>query len=1535
MGGGRFKLRRKLMHGRLNAADSESLNSSVPMRKVSRTKRLFWSLAFMVGVNMAVMGGSALLPKVAVAENVKTSVKKTSNTIAKKDKFVSTFQPLRKMFKEQKKNKIPVGAKASVIMEGEDHTPKEVKDFIRYGEEYFADFEDIPNMVPPIPKLKDMKSPEEKVKAINKYLGIKIDKKTPDYITPGTLDALDATMPLLNTHFVNWEIKKNIAEAKVEKKEGTTEPPEKVVTSAEEHKFLSEKESQKLIDEIDVYFDLCKEHNVSGYISILEGYKDLLETSALDEDGKKGLEKTFKEIEAAIGKLEKVEEAEAAKTKKAEEAEKKKAEEEAVIAKKWVERLGNALKTCEEHGIEGPVKALEKYRKKFSKGEIAPKDELKKLNQLLASIDTRVKQEKKKKAEEKMKVTEMTDLQKIDVYLGVLENLKDGDVFGKKAKTVKDATKQHDALSAVSKILEKKEKALNKQNKGIALTKKEKKALKELNKKQKKALDGAYVFILKNLETLGKQDILSGMPKKEFEKYMVSAKAEERPHLLESAANVLYNEANYIMYDNFDRAEEHLDDVINFTRTMKKYKLGKIKMPKFPNTVKGSFDCIDWLYETENQTYSDIVLKQTSKAETRLSEDAKDAARQIAKIHGERASLVKSYEQTASKKTAEKLYLGAMEELNLWVEHSELGADNEKELKEAKKKIELAEKYHSWIFDKKIPVDIHVLLPYKTALDAISLASPETFQKFELHAYAKGKEKDVSYLEKGVIGAAMEKKVPFIPFYGTEYQRGLVIPTGIHPALPRVDKKNPHPYGTSGTSPEMFLSNYGQTIGLVEHYEPEKLGEFKEAALAYGTYENLKKKVEEPAVELHDDLLDERVEILKRFFMGYGKGLAKIDDDFYYVVPLTALTVFNENKNAVSEAGKVSAVSGKELKSVKLAKLFYEAASLVGSKEKYKKLDMDKALKRGQNLSEFLATMPKDARKEPAVQNAIKLLVSKDKKSYVEGLISLQTVSEFGLTSIYKFTPSKESERFFRAAEVKDTIDSVPLIESQKIVLAEIATKDAELAKKAFEAGKLPIYVPEEVKKEIKISGELMGPYPKIATQQQPPVTVVHALGEKPIIVPDINQVSPQVQQTFGGKDAAEAALNGWLAAETLRYDATPEETVAAAETLRDSLPDSIRASSEGDQTAYEDALKIIESVYDPENENYENQEKLNEAMNIIRGISTIGGNLDTAYTEWDFEAGRNTVANAKKGGKVEFHFINSDVAKKIEKGERASGYLETVLTFSGSMLETPGEWTEYIYEESEKVPTGEKVPGKVTEKEVGAEAKITAVAPLPKKGESFFGKNMLLTLNLLDLDFGEQEVEGEIPLNTEEGTAKEVVQKTTTAKWSDLSMHLWLPDAILLKGAGGGVTNLWGTTGGFSKITPYGYLTLGYDKKFKKYFLGIYATGGAMVPIKEGDAEVAPFVGGTGVFGVELNKKLYMFSTLGLSSTWNSLGEKASITTSGSTELYIKPWGMALGLEAEYTRNLADILSKGDQNMYSVTGVIKFYISGKDFYKK
>ena len=1221
-------------------------------------------------------------------------------------------------------------------------------------------------------------------------------------------------------------------------------------------------------------------------------------------------------------------------------------------SKKLIERIDEALIECDKYSLVKQKEKLEGYKEKIlekhESGKTLSNKFTKEINNYLKGVEVKINAAKKKiekEAEEAveeaveeveapvpLETTGMAFTEKIDYYYGLLESLNTANKYlGIKDKQTgiryKELKKLHDIQE--------------KEAKGKKLKKKENKILAKAEANPQ-MYDGTYNYVLGKLKTIaemeGDKQVLSGKPLETFKANIeIADKEENKFNALESAVKLLANESMVVVAYNFQEANKHINRI---NKAIKAKKLGKkIKLPKYPKTVAGSYEAILWVLEKEKTVYAEYVKKSANKAA--LSEGTQEAVQRIAEIHVETASLLDSYAQTGSKEDAKSLANLAMEEANLWLEHyDEIGKGN---ITSAMEALELAQKYYDWVFDEDIPIDVNILLPYKVANNAIQSLAPETFRKYEEYLYMTGAQNDVNAWVTGLNGVSVAKVLPFDPLYGAGYMSGSISASGIDATYARLEGLETLPFVITGTEPEMHPSAYGPTVGLAEYYESEFPGKsdiIKDLAVKYGEPVDVLEEVEKKAAPEVDEIYQNKKESLAVFFSTYGKGLAKLDENTFFLVPATALTVFNETKNAISENGHVTAKKG-ELKSVQLAELFYESASMVDSKEAYEDLTTENAKAQAKKLYNFLnkeGTLPKEFKTDSKVEKAMnRLLTVESPQAYVEALIYLQNVTEFGLGSIYSFSPAYESERFFRAADVNENVATLPLLESQKIALVEIAAEDAELAKKNMDSGRLTIYLPEAVEEKIEEGiipsppVEIMGPYPKIAAEQQPPINIVYAVAEEPQLVADISKITEETQQALGGKDNASNVIDAWVDA-TQMETSKPDDVAGAASGLLDSLPDELGIGSSADKGTYQDAIDKLAQVSDPESENYGNQTLLEDAMNDLRDITTIGGQLDSAYTEWAFKADRNVVGLAKLGAKLELHLINPVVFEKIQKGEEAQGFVEAFLSMGGYQLETPGEWIEYAYEGSEKVPTGEKAKGKAVQKEGSLGAGVKFVTPISEKVQKVFGKNMLITAET-EADFGVLEMEGEVPKG-EEGETKKLKSKSATAKLSDLKLSVWFPDGVFFKGFGAGVANLYGAPGGFESVTPYMYGTLGYDSEVKgdkDVFLGAYGTGGVLMPIKEGDVEAAPFVGGSGVLGIKLNDKLYLFNSLGVTSTFNSLGGQPSLTVHGASELYIEPAGMALGLEGEYTYNL----DKLDQNMGAVTGVIKFYFGPEKKKKK
>jgi len=1029
-----------------------------------------------------------------------------------------------------------------------------------------------------------------------------------------------------------------------------------------------------------------------------------------------------------------------------------------------------------------------------------------------------IKKEEKPVVKEEKKI-EMTDLQKAEMYKEALESLADAQKYIKPLKVAKpkkpkkkaskeekaayeeklaaynnyneqmrliDETKKRlESITNVIKILE----LTEKQQKGEKLTKKENEMLKGYDPK---ILDETFNFIISQLEGIEKQGILSGTPRKDYEKNLDDAKTKRDPAELIKATKLLYNEVYYIIYVNQYYALEQVKE-INDAR--KKYKLNKIAAPAYPNTVAGSYALRNWVYAQENETCADIVRKSADQA--KLSSEAINAVKSIGKIRAERATLQESYEKTKSKDDAKKLIDGALEEIELWRKYyKEIGKGDDKSLNKANEKFELAKKYREEVFDKEAPINIHILLPFKIAADALNDLTPEMFKKFAIDTYEKGLEKDPNGWITGVKGSSVVKNVPFIPFYGGDYYKGTPKISGIDPTYGRIENSR-SPYGKSGTEPEMFESNYGATVGFAEHYKeefPGILDNIKKAALNYGAEGDLYEVVEKIATSAKQNVLVNRIGALKAFFESYGKGLAEIEKGVYYVVPLTALNVFDESENAVSKGGKVTTVKpGITLKAVQLAKLFYEAASLVDGKEKYDALDVDKAFEKGQQLLQFLKGLPENLKKKPEIKKAMEDLQNKDKISYIRALLALQSVSEFGLASIYRFEPSTESKRFFRAADINDRVLELPLIDSQRVALAEIAIEDAKLATIALKAGQLTIYVPKSVQ-EIKEQPDVL----KIVDITQlnelsPTTTIIKGGGDTYLRGPgEVLGLAAELPSYFGN-DEQKAMEYVSMVMDDLNYinqpDTNPSETQKRAEMLAKFLEENYGK----DKKNIQDALDAL------------NSGNLEEGLKKLRdsgaaGFEEILKNMGRIYVVDIDEKGVHTY-----GMGVDLRFLPGSGYEEVWKALRGDEKLKNVvlsqidLFYRWQMANLPVNFTEgRINPETLEFELANVYPGEGTFSKHTAGLGLTGAWGLPST--KAFGNVMegtfTMALSIADADIHTKEpVEIEVGAEGEKKTEKKTISiKGRQISLSILDLTLSFPGAagpVRLENIGLGFVNI------------------------------------------------------------------------------------------------------------------------------------------------
>jgi len=1459
-----------------------------------------------------------LMPKVSAAET-----KAVMDTVKKKDKVADTikvidgkFQTI-KQFNKKKKADLPMVLSSS---------KKEVENFMKALENYLADF----NIIP------EGKTTAEKVKWLNEvYLGI--ETENPTFITPETIQALDGKMIALNATLQD-DIIADAAAEMVSSTESEYAPAKPAGPAAEEEEAetlpaitVTPKEmslvSKTLIGRIDAAIAECEKYSLTDQKEKLESYKNRI--LKLHEEEKPISKKLNKEINDYLAGVNvKINSAK----KKAEETPVEVTEEIEAPAPVEAAAMSEAEKLNYMKYFVGFLKngtvlqvpvltAKNKTNlKKFpdlseKESKKAKKKENVKNMKLFRSAIKKINKGEMPTAEEEAMFFEVVNAKIQDaghIFVNTTYEQQLDQIYSPDMANMENMKEAADFLTKVAdKFVED----------GVERLKIQVDLLNQLRPGNKLTIPEDY-----DLTTVeGTIQLLQWVSKKEYETYALIARN---------------NVDNAELSAEAEAAVSQMAELRQMRVNLYNTEQAAASMPPQEYVVMSKEEKKNFM---ESSDYTNAVTFLENAIDAVEAESPDEPSLKVAKDFLEAAKDAdNAYAKDPKKILASANYLLVQQEYKFWLSISGEVGTSAKAKNQGKFLSEWAADIYARSFNVSSPIYEEPVLATRLMESALLSVSPYvlSFSEFDVMEKNQGASADVwNTLIMGSIGAikaGVPVPVPVIQETMNTLYSIEVFKSEIHPAWNRVELTGPA-FGTPLTTGQVYPSYYGSTIGILEaqtgKIPPEKWNDYY-AKLGEGaaTYHEGYNKVSPPANDVKKGIIDYKVDVLDEILTtGYGIGLAPLEGVEYgaVVVRPEMLAAFDEKNVATTEKGKVTATEGETLKSVKFANMYYEATRLVETEENYKDLKYKDAKAKAEELLDFLQeNLTDEAKKDPGVNNAIgSLMIVGNKADYVAALVALHDAGEsLGLSKIYVFDNSEAEDRFYWVKKVEDSVTDIDkeFNKSQVIATLDLAIEDARTLHDLMDDGRISFFIPKGVEPPIKepepIIYEAMGPYPEIAAEQQPPVNIVYAAAEEPQLVADISKIDDYAQQALGGKENAERVIDVWTDILQEKPD-SPDEVAGAASDLRESLLEELTVGSSSDKDTYNDAMDKLARVADPDDEKYGDKELFEEAMDDLRDISTIGGQLDSAYTEWVFKADRNTVSIAKLGGEIELHLINPVIFEKIQKGEMASGFVEAFLTMGYAQLETPGEWLEYAQEGSEKVPTGEKAKGKAVEREgtIGAGAKFAV--PISEKVQSFFGKNMLLTVKT-EAEFGEEEVSGEVPKGEEGGTQK-VKSKSQTGMLSDLSLSIWFPDSIALKGLGGGVANLYGAPGGFESITPYMYGTLGYDLKTKKdIFLGWYTTGGVLIPIKEGDAEAAPFVGGSMVVGAPLNDNLYLFTSGGVTGTFNSLGGLPSLTLHGAADLYFDAAGLSLGVKGEYTHNQDSL----DKNMGAVTGVIKLY---------
>lgn len=1347
MGGSRLKGRR-LVHGRLNTAESERLNNSTCMRRVSRARRLAWALALTTGVNMGI-GGVAVLPKVAAAQ-----IKSTEDILKKSNSVYEAADALDKVFqKQEKKGKIP----GVTIL-----TSPEAQELMKAVDAYLAMFEDI--------KLEGKGS--ERVKDLNEKLGV--DTDNPDFIVPKTLDALEAKMIELGASMQDKaldEAAKETAEAKPEEVE---KPVEEAVEKPKPTEAVPEvlppalapalPEYEAIVNDIDMYIGLCDKYSLDPKLKKkLEDYKgQVLEKQ---KEKKPISEKLTKEIDGMLSAIEAKVESE---LKKAEEAEKEVPtmtdKEKAVYYKSLMELLGS--KTI----FKKPLKVKGKKVIGLPEGKELTKDEKK----LFISASKKIKKGDLLSPEEEAVFLDVA-ISKLRESTGVLNGMpqeKFAELLEQAVKTnnptyLKDATSLlNEEVTFMIELS-----AYYIKNQINVLDKYRKKH--KLEKKPIKLPKGYNLTtvsgVMESLQWVYDKEIelIASMVEKQEGKAELSPEAEAT---IEQIAELRTLRAKILGMEGTVQ-----------TITPEEYEA----VLKDKKRKKGALMPVDL-------SMSIGMLKQAIElvSATNPDEPALEVAKKfLSKTRSTTPSSI--YAKDPKKVLAAANYLIALAEYNLWHSISvELGKDPAT-VEKADAQVEFSEEVYAKNFSVTAPVMATPMLASTFVEGAITLLSPSILGFYELDVMAKGmgeSKKEWITGIKGSIGFDVTNPEVFIPLLQTEYLRGEAGGSGIHPAWGRYTLDSPG-FGTLVTDSEIYQSNYGPTVGLIEAQE-EKLSpeewdayhkEIEGAASSYG--EQFVDAII-PVTKVKTDIVNSKENDLVNLLNPYGIGLAPIPDyeNSAVVVTTQMLDVFGERENATVENGKVTAIAGATLNAVELAGIFIGAASLVETKEKYEELKYKDAKKKSGELITFLENnLPPESMERPDVIRALGALKSiTNKAEYVEALLTLQSVGDFGLSSVYMFETTEAEERFYWAKEVESSIGELKKLgfkESQLIALMDLAIDDVYALQALMDKSQISIYIPPQVK-EPEI----------IETITEPPVLsligidelnkklseglVFKGSGDRFFRPPEEVGTLAEEGMSFFGNDEEKWVDYIAMVMEDLNYinsgETTPEESAQRANELATFL----REHYSEDLRNIEDALEALDTG------------DLREGLKELRasgnaGIEALIKALGNSYVVELDEKGAN-VWGAGFAFRFNWEEASKDVWKALKGDEKLKKgvvyQLDLFYRWQRANMSAMFKERKIDPETMEYVLTGEMYPGeaKIDKHTTGAAVHIAADVKGGEKIQKAFGKVWMGTFTIaLSLTDGVVQTKDPVPDKDEEGNPIPGSEKIIEVKGKQLSFGI------------------------------------------------------------------------------------------------------------------------------------------------------------------
>ncbi len=439
------------------------------------------------------------------------------------------------------------------------------------------------------------------------------------------------------------------------------------------------------------------------------------------------------------------------------------------------------------------------------------------------------------------------------------------------------------------------------------------------------------------------------------------------------------------------------------------------------------------------------------------------------------------------------LGLLAIQEAQIWYDTPDINNVKDTNRDEVEANIGMAKQVYGWSFGE-YPQPIDMSLSRKLAYHAIHVMSPVTLKWYEVHVYHKGepgtvKGTDTAEWEAGIKGSLVHPFTSdFVPIFGHAYAP---VPTegGVFPYYMRGVEPG---YSDFETNEVMKYSPYGHTVGEIErqkvHIPPGEwednynaiLGEIPEG---YNANVDISKNVKAPAEGLLDDLKDEKLNDLDNSIPKYNQGLTKAAEietesgattEVYAPVSIELLDLFGEgkkNEDYKTEKGKlVSAKEDQELKTAEYAELFYNFWNNISSQQKMKELTINVLINTLLPIHTYMEdNLTDEAKKDPDIAYLLENIPNVTSKKQAEDVINKLKGTDLWIGTYYSFETPEDEKKYEVAATVSEILHTKKEKNNfgrlHQIALAELAAVEAKAMKKTVygEEEAIGIGEPEEI----------------------------------------------------------------------------------------------------------------------------------------------------------------------------------------------------------------------------------------------------------------------------------------------------------------------------------------------------------------------------------------------------------------------------------------------------------------------------------------